>query len=141
MAVKRAGDDEEDDEDDDDCEQTGCTALWPASAAPAFPPPPPPTPPPPHPPTRLLHAHLTQLRPQPAHAGMFMRAYSHQPCSAPPPLPMHIGVPFTPLSLFQPASDDEYWSEDDEDEVSSPIDAVDPFIYFAGGLHRQGLHR
>ena len=27
---------------------------------------------------------------------------------------------------------DEYYSEDEAEEVSSPIDAVDPFIYFAG---------
>lgn len=29
-------------------------------------------------------------------------------------------------------SGDEYWSEDEEEEVASPIDSIDPFIYFAG---------
>lgn len=31
--------------------------------------------------------------------------------------------------------DDEYYSEDEVEEVSSPIDAIDPFIYFAETLH------
>ena len=31
-----------------------------------------------------------------------------------------------------PSADDEYWSEDEDEEVQSPIDAVDPFIFFAG---------
>lgn len=52
--------------------------------------------------------------------------------TCPAPSPLHC------CSLF-PCADDEYWSEDEEEEVQSPIDAVDPFIFFAGGLLPAGF--
>ena len=53
------------------------------------------------------------------------------PLSGPPPPHTHT----TPPAPF--GAVDDYWSEDEEEEVESPIDAVDPFVFFAETL--QGI--
>ena len=55
----------------------------------------------------------------------------HAPPSPHPHLPLPSTHPLWP-------ADDEYWSEDEAEEVSSPIDAVDPFVFFAGAEQQLG---
>lgn len=53
---------------------------------------------------------------------------SQHPMAPRNPAALHLPPPCSPPA----PADDEYWSEDEDEEVQSPIDAVDPFIFFAG---------
>ena len=70
-----------------------------------------------------MRAGLERLGPRGKRAAPALVVPSSSSSLPPPP---------SPLPRPASAADDEYWSEDEAEEVQSPIDAVDPFVAFAG---------